>query len=87
VTTAPDRTLLPLIDQALAEPGWLPAMPEGLRAEYAAERLQQCRLFNRRLLITLTLIFDFYWVGEFSTAPEVVSLSGLLRFGLMTPPC
>jgi diguanylate cyclase (GGDEF)-like protein len=80
-----DRTLLPLIDRALAEPGWLPAMPAPLRATYTAERLQQCRLFNRRLLITLTLIFDFYWVGEFSSAPEVVSLSGLLRFGLMTP--
>jgi hypothetical protein len=81
VTTATDRTLLPLIDQALAEPGWLPAMPAALLAEYAAERLQQCRLFNRRLLIALTLIFDCYWVGEFSSAPEVVSLSGLLRLG------
>lgn len=83
--TAIDRTLLPLIDRALAEPGWLPAMPAPLRADYAAERLLQCRLFNRRLLITLTLIFDFYWVGEFYSAPEIVSLSGLLRFGLMTP--
>jgi diguanylate cyclase (GGDEF)-like protein len=76
---------LPLIDRALAQPGWLPAMPEPLRADYAAERLQQCRLFNRRVLVTLTLIFDIYWIGEFSAAPEVVSLSGLLRFGLMTP--
>jgi diguanylate cyclase (GGDEF)-like protein len=83
--TAIDRNLLPLIDHALAEPGWLPAMPAALRAEYAAERLQQCRLFNRRLLITLTLIFDFYWVGEFTSMPEIVSLSGLLRFGVMTP--
>ncbi len=83
--TAFDRTLLPLIDRALAEPGWLPAMPAALQADYAAERLQQCRLFNRRLLITLTLIFDFYWVGEFYAEPEIVSLSGLLRFGLMTP--
>ena len=83
--TAIDRTLLPLIDRALAEPGWLPAMPAALQADYAAERLQQCRLFNRRLLITLTLIFDFYWVGEFYSEPEIVSLSGLLRFGLMTP--
>ncbi len=83
--TAIDRNLLPLIDHALAEPGWLPAMPAALRAAYAAERLLQCRLFNRRLLITLTLIFDFYWVGEFTSMPEIVSLSGLLRFGVMTP--
>lgn len=83
--TIQDRTLLPLIDQALAEPGWLPAIPPPLRAAYAAERLQECRLFNRRLLITLTLIFDAYWLNEFSAAPEVLALSGLLRFGLMTP--
>jgi diguanylate cyclase (GGDEF)-like protein len=88
MTTVPtiyDRSLLPLIDRALAEPGWLPAIPASLRADYAAERLQQCRLFNRRVLILMTLVFDAYWVGEFVTAPEIVSLSGLLRFGLMTP--
>jgi hypothetical protein len=85
VPTVHDRSLLPLIDRALAEPGWLPAVPAPLRADYEAERLQQCRLFNRRLLILLTLVFDVYWVGEFVSAPEIVSLSGLLRFGLMTP--
>lgn len=85
MATALDRRLLPEIDRALAEPGWLPAMPAALCEDYTAERLQQCRLFNRRMLLTLTLIFDFYWVGEFSSAPEVVTLSGLLRFGLMTP--
>ena len=83
--TALDRTLLPLIDRALAKPGWLPAVPALLHADYAAERLQQYRLFNRRLLMTLTLIFDFYWVGEFYSEPEIVSLSGLLRFGVITP--
>ncbi|HYP62594.1 MAG TPA: diguanylate cyclase [Acidocella sp.] len=85
VPTAYARSLLPLIDRALAEPGWLPAIPAPLQADYAVERLQQCRLFNRRLLILLTLVFDVYWVGEFVSAPEIVSLSGLLRFGLMTP--
>ncbi len=77
--------MLPQIDRALAEPGWLPAMPRALRAAYAAERLEQCRLFNRRMLLALTLIFDLYWVNEFFSAPEIVSQSGLLRFGLMTP--
>ena len=85
MTSVWDRSLLPLIDRALAEPGWLPAIPAPLRAAYAEERLEQCRLFNRRLLMVLTLVFDFYWVGEFVTAPEIVSFSGLLRFGLMTP--
>ena len=80
-----DRTLLPLIDQALAEPGWLPAIPGPLQEGFAAERLEQCRLFNRRMLITLTLIFDAYWLNELSTAQEIVALSGMLRFGLMTP--
>jgi diguanylate cyclase (GGDEF)-like protein len=83
--TAYDRSLLPLIDRALAEPGWLPAIPAAMQGDYAAERLQQCRQFNRRLLILLTLVFDVYWVGEFISAPEILSLSGLLRFGLMTP--
>lgn len=85
VTSDFDRSLLPQIDRALAEPGWLPHIPVPLQEAYAAERLEQCRLFNRRLLITLTLVFDFYWVSEFSAAPEIVSLSGILRFALMTP--
>lgn len=80
-----DGSLLPLIDRALAEPGWLPSLPASLRAKYTEERLLQCRLFNRRLLLTLTLIFDFYWLGEVYSTPEIVSLTGLLRFGLMTP--
>ncbi|MDD2706276.1 MAG: GGDEF domain-containing protein, partial [Acidocella sp.] len=80
-----DRTLLPLIDQALASPGWLPPVPRALRRDYAAERLLQCRQFNRRLLVAFTLLFDLYWLNQIWTAPEVVSLSGLLRFGLMTP--
>lgn len=80
-----DRSLLPQIDRALAEPGWLPAIPAALRAEYKAERLQQCRQFNRRLFVAMTLIFDLYWLGEYISAPELVTLSGLLRFGLMTP--
>ncbi len=83
--TSADKSLLPLIDHALAEPGWLPAIPAALRRDFAAERLLQCRQFNRRLLIIMTLIFDLYWVGEFATAPEILSLSGLLRFGVMTP--
>ncbi len=85
MTSVFDRNLLPLIDRALADPGWLPAIPAPSRAVYAEERLEQCRLFNRRLLMVLTLVFDFYWVGEFVTAPEIVRFSGLLRFGLMTP--
>jgi diguanylate cyclase (GGDEF)-like protein len=80
-----DRTLLPLIDLALASPGWLPPVPRALRRDYAAERLLQCRQFNRRLLVVFTLLFDLYWLNQIWVAPEVVSLSGMLRFGLMTP--
>ncbi len=80
-----NRTLLPLIDQALASPGWLPPIPPLLQEAFAAERLLQCRLFNRRILIALTLLFDAYWLNEIWTSPEIVTISGMLRFGLMTP--
>ncbi len=81
----PDRTLLPLIDLSLAEPGWLPAMPTPLRETFAAERLQQCRQFNRRPLLILCLIFDAFWLLQRITSPDILLLSGLLRFGLLTP--
>jgi len=85
VPTEYDRTLLPLIDQALASPGWLPPVPRALRPGYKAERLLQCRQFNRRLLVVLTLLFDLYWVNQIWIAPELIALSGMLRFGMMTP--
>ncbi|OYV26891.1 MAG: hypothetical protein B7X08_00185 [Acidocella sp. 20-63-7] len=76
---------MPLIDRALAAPGWLPRLPPALRADYKADRLLQCRLFNRRLLLVLTLIFDLYWFNQQSAAPEILPLSTLLRFCVLSP--
>lgn len=85
MTTERDRTSLPLIDQALASPGWLPPVPPDLQEKYKADRLFQCRQFNRRALVALLLLFNIFWFEQIWAAPEIMVLSGFLRFGLLTP--
>jgi diguanylate cyclase (GGDEF)-like protein len=77
--------LLNEIDAALAaRTAWL-TIPRSLCADYRAGQLASRRPHNRHVVIWLILLFDLFWIGQFSSAPELVVLSGIFRFGLLTP--
>jgi diguanylate cyclase (GGDEF)-like protein len=80
-----DSSDLPAITQALSSTRWVLPLPVKLRPAFLAEQLQQRRLHNRRVLLILTIIFDLFWVAQFKSAPEIITLSFWLRAGLMTP--
>jgi len=80
-----DNTMLPMIDTALASQRWLITMPPGLAPRYLREQLAARQPHNRRVLLITAIIFNLFWFAQFKTAPEILPLSALLRFALMSP--
>jgi len=76
---------LPLIDAALVAQGWLAPMPRKLLARYQRDQLAQRRPHNRRVLLAMLVIFDLFVLAQHKSAPEIVPLSAVLRFAVMTP--
>jgi hypothetical protein len=81
----PESRLLPAIDAALAAPGRLIRLPPELRAGFQAGQDAARRPFNRACVASMALLFSAFWVLQFRSAPELVFLSGLLRFGVYLP--
>ena len=74
------------IERELARSRWnLNFAEAALERAYSAERQEAARLHNRVIISLLVLIFDAYIVAERQSIPETLSLSMLLRFGLITP--
>jgi diguanylate cyclase (GGDEF)-like protein len=82
-----DPILLPLIDAAMQAPGVLATIPDALRARYRSQQLRARRRHNGFVVIGLMIIFDLFWLGQLKSAPELASLSGVLRLTVMTPAC
>lgn len=59
----------------------------GLEARYRAEAREDARPYNRLTLPLLILFFDLFFLPELSTAPEIVLVSAILRFAVLTPAC
>jgi len=80
-----DSSLLSDIDAALAARRILTPIPLLLRARYHAQHLAAHRPHNRRVIVGLVVLFDLFWFSQFGTAPELVVLSGIFRFAVLTP--
>src|ERR1700691_6129765 len=81
----PDPRLLPLIEQALSEPGRFPAMPAGLWTLYSAAFDAERRPHNRAMVLLFTALLDLFILPEFFSEPNMVPYSCLLRLVLYTP--
>jgi diguanylate cyclase (GGDEF)-like protein len=73
------------IDYALASSAWVTPIPDELKTYYRVDLDADRRRLNRWVIASLTLIFDLFWLVQLRSAPELVPMSGLLRFGFMTP--
>jgi diguanylate cyclase (GGDEF)-like protein len=82
---ADDADLLPRIDECLADAAWLTPIPPLLRPRYDAVLLADRRAHNRRTLLILTIMFDFFLLTEIKTAPDVIVFSAILRLAVFTP--
>ncbi len=80
-----DPALLPEIDAALVHSGWMPSIPRPLLPAFRASGEASRRANNRYVMLLLTVMFDLYWLPQHQFAPDIVHLSGMLRFALFTP--
>jgi diguanylate cyclase (GGDEF)-like protein len=83
--SALDPALLPEIDAALAHIGWMPSVPRDLVPSFRASGEASRRTNNRYVILMLTLMFDLYWLPQHQFAPDIVHISGILRFAVFTP--
>ena len=56
-----------------------------LEQDYVREHHLAARLHNRVVICIMTAIFDAFIIGEIHAIPEVVRLSAVLRFAVLTP--
>jgi len=87
VLDASDAAYLGLIDRSLSSTRWMPAIPAGLRAAFRAEGDRTRRPNNRRVILLLTLVFDFFWWPQWQSAPGIAMASAVLRLAAFTPGC
>lgn len=80
-----DPAFLPEIDQALAEKDWIPKIPPGLRQAFNETGEAARTVNNRRVILLFAALFDLYWLVQLQIAPDIVRVSGILRFILFTP--
>jgi diguanylate cyclase (GGDEF)-like protein len=80
-----DPAYLPEIKTALSDLGWMPPLPVGLQAVFAAAVDSYRRLSNRRVILALALIFDLFLLQQWKTTPDILVLSGILRLAVLTP--
>jgi predicted signal transduction protein with EAL and GGDEF domain len=80
-----DPALLPEIDAALVHSGWMPSIPRPLLPAFRSSGEASRRANNRYVMLLLTVMFDLYWLPQHQFAPDIVHLSGLLRFAFFTP--
>jgi diguanylate cyclase (GGDEF)-like protein len=73
------------MDHAVAARLWLAPLPAMFRARYAAETLAVRAGYNRQVILVMTIIFDLFLLGQIHTAPEIVPLSAVMRFCILTP--
>jgi GGDEF domain-containing protein len=85
VLDASDAAYLGLIDRSLSSTRWMPAIPAGLRAAFRAEGDRTRRPNNRRVILLLTLVFDFFWWPQWQSAPGIAMASAVLRLAAFTP--
>jgi diguanylate cyclase (GGDEF)-like protein len=80
-----DPCYLPEIDAALSSTGLLPKLSPRIAEIFYANGEGRRRASNRNVMLLLIVMFDLYWFAQRQSTPDIVLLSGVLRFGLFTP--
>jgi len=80
-----DDEILALVEGALATETTLPRLPPALLEPYLASIDRLYRRTNRIALVLFTIVFNLFLISEFSSAPEVVPVSSMLRLWIYTP--
>jgi diguanylate cyclase (GGDEF)-like protein len=63
----------------------MPSIPRPLLPAFRSSGEASRRANNRYVMLLLTVMFDLYWLPQHQFAPDIVHLSGLLRFAFFTP--
>ena len=76
----------PELEDELARGGHqLRFMDPVLEARFRAQSADQARRFNRVTIPIMVVMFDLFFLTELQSIPEIVRLSAVFRFALLTP--